>query len=489
MATARYWRIVGLSTVGGGDLELSALHLYDGATRVGAAITPTCSHAPAAGALADLSDTDLGSVCRFAAAAVRSGGFWLAWDLGTPAQVTTLLPGSGAQRASFLAGVMLQSRAASTDPWGDPAPLGRYPWPGASTMVAMVAGVDDAVLRLHGDGTNGSTTIVDSSPVARLPAALGAATISTDQASAYGGASIKFNGTAPLTYAHTADLVPATNFAVRLRLWAPTQSGAIRIVLLKASTTGHRPYGIQIDAAGYLQCHCSNTAPSIVNILSSRKVTAAGWTYIEYNRTGNTLRLFMDGDLVASGAVSGNNYVNASDKLCIGATSDSNYPLSSGGAAYIEELSIAAGGGSTANYTPPTGPEDGAGDAIAFTPFDRVTPATRRHLAYSSAIAPGATVRGDRENLLARDMEFGGAGTIAGQTLVKDAGPEVPTRARVRLLRARDGVLARETWSDPTTGAYSFTGLDTTQQFVALAQKPDGTYEPVAGGPLTPQVP
>lgn len=87
------------------------------------------------------------------------------------------------------------------------------------------------------------------------------------------------------------------------------------------------------------------------------------------------------------------------------------------------------------------------------------------------------------------DTEFGGAGTVTGQTLVKDGGPEVPTRARVRLLRARDGLLARETWSDPVTGAYSFAGLDTAQQFVALAQRPDGAYEPVAGGPLTPQVP
>ena len=485
MASARYWRLVGLSTVGGGDLELSELHLYDGATRVGAAIAPTCSHAPAVGALADLSDDDLASTCRFAADAVRSGGFWLAWDLGAPAQVTTALPGSGALRATFLAGAMLQSRDALTDPWSADVVLGQYPWPGAAAMVAMSYGADDAVLRLHGDGTNGSTTIIDSSPVARLPAALGAATISTDQASAYGGASIKFNGTAPLTYAHTADLVPATDFAVRLRLWVPTQSGATRIVLLKATLTGHRPYNIEIDAAGYLHCHCSNTAPSIVSILSSRKVTAAGWTYIEYNRTGNTLRLFMDGDLVASGAVSGNNYVNASDRLCIGATSDGQYALSSSGAAYVEELSITAGGGATASYTAPTRPET---FGVAWQAFAVTTPRARQTIA-ASAPVPAASVRGPQASRMARDMEFGGAGTVTGQTLVKDGGPEVPTRARVRLLRARDGLLARETWSDPVTGAYSFAGLDVNQEFIGMAQHPGGAFEPVSGGPLVPKVP
>lgn len=109
-------------------------------------------------------------------------------------------------------------------------------------------------------------------------------------------------------------------------------------------------------------------------------------------------------------------------------------------------------------------------------------------VAFSSPV-PAASVRWQGASLLARDMEFGGAGTIAGQTLLKDGGPEVPTRARVLLLRKRDSLLARETWSDPATGAYSFTDLDPAQQFIALAQKPDGAYEPVAGGPLTPQVP
>lgn len=198
------------------------------------------------------------------------------------------------------------------------------------------------------------------------------------------------------------------------------------------------------------------------------------------------MRLFIDGTLEATGTISGNNYNNASDPLCIGATSGSGLPLSSGDAAYIEELSITAGGGNTASYTPPTRPDAALVD---WAPFDQTTPATRRHLAYSSAIPATTAVRSNRASQWARDMEFGGAGTITGQTLVKDGGPEVPTRARVRLMRARDGVPARETWSDPSTGTYSFTGLDTAQQFVALAQKPDGSYEPVAGGPLTPQVP
>lgn len=116
------------------------------------------------------------------------------------------------------------------------------------------------------------------------------------------------------------------------------------------------------------------------------------------------------------------------------------------------------------------------------------TTVQRQTLAHSQPVLP-AKVSAGRDTSVGRSFDFGGSGRITGQTLVKDGGPEVPTRARVRLLRMRDGVIARETWSDPATGAYSFAGLDTAQQFVALAQKPDGAYEPVAGGPLTPQLP
>ena len=488
MAAARYWRIVGLSTVAGGDLELSELHLHNGATRVGAALVPSCSHAPTAGALANLSDGSLGSVCRFAGEAVRSGGFWIEWDFGaSPEQVTLVRPGASTDQATFLAGASLQSRAAASDAWSDPVAFGKYPWPGASTLLPLTTFTDNSVLRLHGDGANGSTTITDSSPVGRTPSAVGGASISTDRTDAYGGAAIKIAGANPLTYAHTADLVPMSDYTIRLRLWVPSTTGSLRAVFTKATGGGHRPYALYIDPDGKLRFQQSNATPVITNVLSSSSVPAASWVYIECNRVGDMLRIFVDGNLAGSGAAgSGSNYNNAGDSLCIGAASDFGYPLSSRGAAYIEELSITAGGGNTASYTPPTRPD---ANLVDWAPFDQTTPATRRHLAYSSAIAPGATVRSDRENLLARDMEFGGAGTITGQTLVKDGGPEVPTRARVRLLRVRDGVLARETWSDPATGAYSFAGLDAAQQFVALAQKPDGAYEPVAGGPLTPQVP
>ena len=77
MPAARYWRIVGIETYAGGDLELSGLHLYGAAGRLDATATLTSTIAPTAGTLAALQDDNLATTCRFAGSAVRAGGFAL----------------------------------------------------------------------------------------------------------------------------------------------------------------------------------------------------------------------------------------------------------------------------------------------------------------------------------------------------------------------------------------------------------------------------
>jgi hypothetical protein len=54
---------------------------------------------------------------------------------------------------------------------------------------------------------------------------------------------------------------------------------------------------------------------------------------------------------------------------------------------------------------------------------------------------------------------------ITGTT--KNTGtPPTPVRRRVRLHEQSSGRIVRETWSDATTGAYSFTGLRLTAYYV-----------------------
>jgi hypothetical protein len=109
-----------------------------------------------------------------------------------------------------------------------------------------------------------------------------------------------------------------------------------------------------------------------------------------------------------------------------------------------------------------------------------------RALIVSSAPVDPVRIASPDRVRMARDMEFGGSGTIYGTTKIKGT-PNTPTKARVRLLRDRDGLLARETWSDQATGAYSFTEIDTAQRFTVLAQDLNGAFRPVAASQLTPE--
>ena len=92
-----------------------------------------------------------------------------------------------------------------------------------------------------------------------------------------------------------------------------------------------------------------------------------------------------------------------------------------------------------------------------------------------------------RRGLNARDAEVGGLGTLYGTTKIKGT-PNLPTKARVVLLHQRSKLPVRETWSDPVTGAFAFTGIDTNQQFLTLAEDAAGNFRPVAANRLTPEV-
>lgn len=63
----------------------------------------------------------------------------------------------------------------------------------------------------------------------------------------------------------------------------------------------------------------------------------------------------------------------------------------------------------------------------------------------------------------------------------------LPAAALVRLYRDKDGLLVDATHSDPATGAYSFTLLDMTYTYTALAYDTStAVYRAVAGDRLTP---
>ena len=88
----------------------------------------------------------------------------------------------------------------------------------------------------------------------------------------------------------------------------------------------------------------------------------------------------------------------------------------------------------------------------------------------------------------AKDLYFGGHGAITGTVKEKHTPSNTPVYRRVRLIRDRDGRFVQETWSDPITGAYSFSDLDPVETYTALSYDHTGNFRAVAADKLTPTV-
>ena len=103
---------------------------------------------------------------------------------------------------------------------------------------------------------------------------------------------------------------------------------------------------------------------------------------------------------------------------------------------------------------------------------------------YGHAVtAPQAARAGDyKTGLLGK-----GVGTVYGTTEIKGT-PDAPLRARVRLIRERDGLVYRETWSDAATGAYRFDNVDELETYTVLSYHPTRDKRAVVADNLVPEV-
>ena len=135
MPAARYWRAVGLQSVGGGALELSALHLYLGGVRVDAAATLTSAIAPAGGSLAALQDDDTATTARWLD--VSAPGFALVWDFGAGnvQDVADVRLGAGALYTEWLEALTLQHSSDGVV-WVTRGSIPAFSWPGANALQA-----------------------------------------------------------------------------------------------------------------------------------------------------------------------------------------------------------------------------------------------------------------------------------------------------------------------------------------------------------------
>ena len=89
-------------------------------------------------------------------------------------------------------------------------------------------------------------------------------------------------------------------------------------------------------------------------------------------------------------------------------------------------------------------------------------------------------------HVLISDTFDGGAYRITGTTKNKATPSDIPVARRVRLHEQISGRIVRETWSDATTGAYSFTGIRLTTYYVVSFDHTN-TFGGVIADNLTPE--
>ena len=570
MPVARYWRVVGVKTYGGGDLSLSEVQLYGVGGRLDAGADLTSSHPPSSGTLANLTDNSVSTACTFLGSAVQSPGFFLMWDMGasTTSDIHGLRIASADSQATFLEVCDLQYLVGGV--WQS-SQLGRFAWPSARAftpvpVVPAVFGFALGVTALPAAGSRnwGPSAIARTSRV--LIAAVtvtGSIYKSVDGGSTWvalsGAGSLSWQGLAisddgqrivAAPYGATvrtssdggATWVDRTSLGSRNWLSAVISSDGLCMAVagensnIFVSTDGGANWterkgagvkawrGLAMSANGQYLAAAPYNASSVLQVSSDGGVTwtgkpsagsttwrgvaisANGQKIIAAPQGGGTVYLSNDGGTTWAGI----NFpawpsvapaLDMSDDgqvIWLVANYVPWYVSKDGGTSWVQRtatgssnwgtvrttsdgsIAISSGYGGTPYIVRERAGEFSEPALSLDIPASFFESASTSVPSHSTPLVPGVHT--------ARDVEFGGPGTIYGATKTKGT-PNLPTKARVVLLRQRSKLPVRETWSNPVTGYFEFRGIDTSQQFLALAEDAEGHFRPVAANRLTPEVP
>jgi hypothetical protein len=199
-------------------------------------------------------------------------------------------------------------------------------------------------LLLHGDGTNGSTTITDSSPTPKTVTAVGDAQISTAQ-SKFGESSLLIDGTGDrLDSSNSADFTFGTqNYTIEGWLFQSTFSTNALVDFREDGTA------IAIYSSISTDRKLTVTSNTAVILSSSILFSANTWMHWAVSREASTIRTFVGGTLAGS-VTDTRNYTSTTCRIGqSSAGQDFN--------GYIDDLRITKGiARYSGNFTPPTAP-------------------------------------------------------------------------------------------------------------------------------------
>jgi len=214
-------------------------------------------------------------------------------------------------------------------------------------------------LLLHGNGTNGSTTITDNSPAPKNVTPVGNAQISTAQSAFTGGSSIAFDGTEDyLTVPSTGtpgDL-GAGDFTVELWHFLVSRLNSFPCLISNYSSFAAGSFGL---FAGHISSTTTKyqlalNGSGFPSINSTANISYNQWVHLAVVRSGSTITLYVDG--ISSGSTTNTATLSGtSGSLWVGTAGDG---VASGAInGYIDDLRITKGVARyTSNFTPPDAP-------------------------------------------------------------------------------------------------------------------------------------
>ena len=456
MASARYWRLVGISTYSGGDLELGGLHWYVAGVRADVGATLTCSHEPIQGALTNLQDTDPLTTARFDAAAVRSAGFWLRWEFA--AAIADPCPRFLAVvRDRFIEGAILQYSSDGSTGWTTDVAFSRVIYPGDAEQTPADPIVRPDLVSQWDAASKGAGASI-SGRTASVYANL-SGYVRTDAA--------RSSGRRVFGLRLTAVTAPQTFFG---GLAALVNWGAYNVGK-HWSLYGHDGLFYYYPSGSRIALTPEPGAPTTVGDVA----------YFDVDLTLGTCAIKKNGGAWSAPVALPNFVAGAAYIIDLLAPSSSSSPASAALLTTHAELEGHIPAGATS--------WDASNGVSAFTESAPIRSVGAGLRVAASAVVPPFTAGSSSKVSLARDVEHGGRGTIYGTTKIRISDEEqIPTRARVVLVHQRSKQPVRETWSDPITGGFAFEGIDTAQEFLTLAEDATGSYRPVAANRLTPEV-
>jgi hypothetical protein len=221
---------------------------------------------------------------------------------------------------------------------------------------------DNVSLLLKGEGTNGSTTILDSSSNNLSVSVNGDAQISTAVNTPFGTGDgvLAFDGSGDTLTAPTNDIfeVNADDFTLEAWVYVLSYPGNYASVAdyARDSVVNTQDYcwvfGLRNDGSVYFDS--SNNTTAFLQILSgTTQIPQLTWSHIAVTREGDTFRTFANGQVVATSVKSGAIFTPSSSILKVGRLGASLNPFDG----YISNLRITKGVARyTSNFTPPTAP-------------------------------------------------------------------------------------------------------------------------------------